>query len=351
MSHAQLKIQLLKMLAELQPVEDIDFRPIETWALEARLGAAAFDLVGKTANVNYPTWQKQFYTNIFRHTLHQKVFTELATSLQAKEIDILLLKGAAISRLAWSEPYLRFQADVDFMVRRESMHMVSEQMLAAGFEFKKPHAIGQFFADLPLTNKEGQLEMYAPVKQDVMIEVHSEVFLGHVQRITSDRQERKLWEKRVSIDWPNEANVQHWRLSNEDLLLHTLIHTAVNHQFNKDTQRNLIDLIRLENRLEVDWNTLHDQIKLMKVQTPVWLVLSIMQDVFGRTEFEQLAKQLEVSRVRKFLLKKLVNKESILDLQVINQTKWRYALLLLMVDRPLDMLRLLMQLPKISQER
>lgn len=349
MSQLQLKIQLLRMLAELQPVEDVDFRPIEGWITKIHLGAAMFELLGKNSRFNYLKAQEQYYTNIFRSTVQQTVFSEIVTALNQKNIEILLLKGAAITPIAWDQPYLRYQADIDFMVRREALGVVSQHLQQAGFVFSKPKRVGRHFSDLPETNKEGQLELVSTDGNSVNIEVHSEVFLGHLQRLTTNRHEDDLWGRKVSAGQTD--NTPLWRLSNEDLLLHILVHTAINHQFDQDAARNFIDLIRLANRLTVDWELLFERIRQRKVTAAVWLTLALMQDIFGTTSYTSLLNNLgeNVWRSKRWLLKKLIDKELILMLYTIKQTRWRYALLLLMVDRIGDMLRLLMRLPKLEK--
>ena len=131
-----------------------------------------------------------------------------------------------------------------------------------------------------------------------------------------------MWHRKAPASNNKEQKIDFWRLSNEDLLLHTLIHTAINHQFNKDTVRNLIDLIRLAQRLEIDWELLENRIRNQRVQTTVWLTLSIIQEIFGDTAYTPLLKKLEqqVGGIRQWLLKKLVRKDLILDLRQIHQT-------------------------------
>lgn len=351
-AHNRLKMQLLAMLAEQQPLEDIDFRPIATWIIEANLAAAMFELVGKRSRFDYPQIQKRYYTNIFRATVQQTVFAEIADHLHQKRIDIVLLKGAAITPIAWNQPYLRYQADIDFMVPRHALATVSTYLTQAGFIFRKPQRIGKHFDDLPETNKEGQLELVLADKNGVSIEVHSEVFLGHVQRIATERHEAGLWARKVVAKQPDPSMAGRplWRLSDEDLLLHVLVHTAINHQFDKHVGRNFIDLIRLAHRLTIDWGLLYEQIRTQKVTTAVWLALSLMQEIFGETPYTPLHLMLSqhVGRVRGWLLKRLLNREHILNLYLINRTKWRYVLLLLMIDQVGDMLRVCVRLPSLK---
>ena len=351
MSTSLLKVLLLRMLAGLQEVDDTDFRPIERWIVETHLGAAMFELIGKNSQFEYLAAQEQFYANIFRSTVQQNAFSEIIKALSEKNIDLLLLKGASITPVAWDQPYLRYQADIDFMVRREAMAKVSDYMRSAGFQFSKPHRIGHYFDDLPVTNKEGQLEMFSADEQQVQIEVHSEVFLGHVQRLTTDRQEDDLWERRVMAEASHVLKASLWRLSNEDLLLHIIIHTAINHQFNKDVARNFIDLIRLAHRLPIDWDLLFEHIQKRKVVTATWLTLTLMQEIFDENPYTPLLNKLnlQAGSLKQIVLKKLIHREKILNLYIISRTRWRYALLLLMVDRVGDMLRLIIRLPTLEK--
>ena len=131
----------------------------------------------------------------------------MLSSLDGHKVDILLLKGAAVSNLAWGgQDYLRFQSDIDFLVQRPDLHTIATVLHGANFRFRKPDAIGEYYADLPNTNKEGQLEMVSPSDSQVVLEAHTEVFLGHVQRITAKRIENELWARRISATYEGLEN-------------------------------------------------------------------------------------------------------------------------------------------------
>ncbi len=349
------KQQLLNILAgqsqtDLVPADMLPY--LTGWLVKAKLGAALYEALGDDFIAEKATLQGIYYTNVYRDTVQKKLFLQVAEQLNPAETEIILLKGSAIAPLAWDEPFLRFKADVDFLVRREKMADVHKVLHGMQFRYKKPDKIKSYFSDLPPTNKEGQIEMVSPTVDRVQIEAHTEIFVGHVQRLTNRRIEDEIWERKVPADlniMPAgvEVELPFWRLGNEDLILHTIIHTAVNHQYDPNTLRNMVDVLRLNDRLEIDWQVVYERVVWMRAKTAVWLFLHLMAGVFGElpSEIDALRQKLEPGKLRRHLLEKFITPDKVLNLYNILLTSRRFGLLLLQIDRPIDMLKVLVRLP------
>ncbi|MEM9773885.1 MAG: nucleotidyltransferase family protein [Chloroflexota bacterium] len=350
------QIEILNCLAgKLEPtvIDSVDWPRMASWLQHVNLGAAGYHMLGPVFSEAKSHLQEAYYGNIYRDMAQKQVFQEMLNSLQDHELDIMLLKGAALASLAWDEPHVRFQSDIDFLVQRPELHTIAQVLHKANFRFRKPDAIGRFYDDLPDTNKEGQLEMVSSSDSQVVLEAHTEVFLGHVQRITAERVEEQLWERRVKATPVGVENmpigIRFWRLSNEDLIIHVMIHTAINHQFDENSLRNMLDVIRLAQRIQIDWHVVHERVSSMKMKTAVWLFMHTAAQIWQNHPFDSVIDQLKPSRLRQRWLTQMINLDVILDRRILRLSKRRYLLLLLMVDRPVDMFRLLVRLPFLKE--
>ncbi len=349
------KQQLLNILAGRSRTGTVsaDMLPYLTgWLVKAKLGAALYEILGNDFPDAKANLQGIYYTHVYRDTVQKKVFLQIAEELNSAETEIVLLKGSAIAPLAWDESFLRYKADVDFLVRRPTMHTVHDILHRMEFRYKKPDKVKKHFSDLPPTNKEGQIEMVSPTVDRVQIEAHTEIFVGHVQRLTNRRIEEDIWERKVPADMNilpagGDEESRFWRLSNEDLVLHTMIHTAINHQFDPNTLRNMVDVLRLNDRLDIDWGVVYERVVWMRTKTAVWLFLQLMQEIFGDLpkEMEQVRQKLEPGMLRRNLINNLINGDKVLNLYNILLSNKRFSLLLLQIDRPIDMLKVLVRLP------
>lgn len=350
------RIELLNLLAgkpDSITIEPADWPRLAKWLQHVNLGAASYHMLTPIFPEAKPHLQEAYYANIYRDMAQKQVFQEMLSSLGEQELDIMLLKGAALAPLAWDEPHVRFQNDIDFLVQRPLLNTIAQVLHKANFRFRKPDAVGRFYADLPDTNKEGQLEMVSPSDSQVVLEAHTEVFLGHVQRVTAERVENQLWERRVEATRPGVENVppgiMFWRLSNEDLVIHTMVHTAINHQFDENTLRNMLDVVRLAQRLSVDWDVVQERVSAMKMKTAVWLFMHTASQIWPNQPFKAVMEQLQPNALRRGWLTQMVHLDTVLDRQILRLSSRRYLLLLLMVDRPVDMFRLLIWLPFLKE--
>ena len=346
------KQQALKLLSQQIETHEIPAEQLAYllgWLVKAKLGAATYEIIGQHSPQVKHVLAGVYYSDLYRETVQQKKLTEIIEQLNPSETEIVLLKGSAIAPIAWAPTYLRYKADVDFMVRRKQLQKVHDTLHELAYTYKKPDKIKPFFDDLPPTNKEGQIEMVSPTIDRVQVEAHTEIFLGHVQRLTNERIEEELWERKVPAE-NDQLPDGLWRLSNEDMVLHTMVHTAINHQFDRNTCRNMLDVLRLDQALDIDWDVVYERVVHMRVKTAVWLFMHCTASIFGQVPFDDVMPKLAPSWFRRRLLAKLITPAKVLDLHDIMKSKKRYALLLLLIDRPADMFKVLIRLPWLAAD-
>ena len=130
-------------------------------------------------------------------------------------------------------------------------------------------------------------------------------------------------------------------LAPEDAVLQLITHLAVNHQFSLMAPRSLIDLALLTRSAAVDWDIIAAQARAWHLATAAWLVMTLAIDLVGLEEARTVAPRLAPSRLRQRLLTRLVNSAQIAAQADWRLSRWRFVLLLLLVDRRRDVLKLL----------
>ncbi len=73
----------------------------------------------------------------------------------------------------------------------------------------------------------------------------------------------------------------------------------------------------------------------------MWLVLSLAVDLAGLEEAAEAARQLQPSALRRRLIGRFANAESLVALRDLRVSKWRYVFLLLLIDRKRDAVKLI----------
>jgi len=131
-----------------------------------------------------------------------------------------------------------------------------------------------------------------------------------------------------------------YQLAAEDMVIQLAVHLVVNHQFGISAVRNLMDIVQTARVRLVDWNVVAKRAKSWRVGTAVWQALVLADSLIGLHGGEQAIDQLRPSLLRGMLLRGMVSTRSILAGKDWGNSRKRYFLLLLLVDRPRDMVKL-----------
>lgn len=98
-----------------------------------------------------------------------QVLNEVLTAFRAANLQLLLLKGAAVSFLAYPEPYLRPMRDIDMLVRKSEARRAQELLNDLGFEAPLPE--GDTLPDKHLAIATRRLE-----GMKISLEIHHNLF-------------------------------------------------------------------------------------------------------------------------------------------------------------------------------
>jgi hypothetical protein len=260
------------------------------------------------------------------------MLAQIEAAFSEAGLPFVLLKGAALARSAYADAALRTMSDVDIWVPADHMPQAAVLMKGLGF---KMHG-GRMDRSLALQMlSQGEIQFYG--QPWGMVELHWSPFPGWWLTRTAQVDETAVWGRIEPIISGEPAQ----QLAAADMIIQVAVHLAVNHQFGMTAVRGLIDLALIAQTRSVDWSVVAQRARDWRVGTAVWQALDLLQQLIGLPGLEEGLKQLRPSRLRRRLLQKLVSPNSVLRGQDLRNGRARFLLLLLLVDRPQAMVRLI----------
>ncbi len=261
-------------------------------------------------------------------------FHHLAQILQAFEsaaVKVIPVKGAWLGEAVYANIALRGMEDIDLWVNRSEIESARKTMESLGYSSEgsrndRPRALQEELL--------GEIQFFK--SGSPMIELHWTNFPGEWLRHVSQIDEKLIWQRTL----PYKGNYIR-QLSAEDAIIHISIHLAVNHQMSMSGLRTLIDIDTLRRKLTVDWTILALRAREWHVVTPLWLVLSLLGCIFGDSENKLPLKELQPSVLRRWLLEKFVSPQGLFKGLVIREGPMRFIFLILLIDKPVDAMRLI----------
>ena len=124
-------------------------------------------------------------------------------------------------------------------------------------------------------------------------------------------------------------------------MLHASVHLSVNHQMSIGVRRTMLDIAFARRTWEIDWEALAHRAKEWKVATAVWLVLNLISEYFGDPEVRLPLRPIAPSRFHQRALRWFVPGIPPLGSPRLIDGPLRFIYQLCLVDRPLDVIRLL----------
>ena len=257
---------------------------------------------------------------------------QLQTAFAAAGVPLVLLKGAALGLGVYDEPAQRTMTDVDVWVQAEQMPLVARVMGELGYRTpvkeERPVALQQI--------SQGEVRFVRPGWAVGLIEMHWSPFAGWWLTRTAAVDEQAVWARLERLGDETAA----YQLAPEDMVIHLAVHTAVNHQFGLSAVRSLVDIALTAQRRGVDWTMVAARARAWRVGTAVFTVLSLLDDLIGVAGMAEAVAEIRPSALRRWLLRRFVTPERVLAGQDWRHGWQRYVLLLLLVDRKRDMIRL-----------
>lgn len=262
--------------------------------------------------------------------IHLTALNRALTALEPTGIPVLILKGAALLHL-YDAPGLRTMSDVDFWIQPDQSEAAIAALLTAGF--------GPQFPDRPIQlSQSGKLKLIHPQLAAAGLELHSYPYTGQWLRNAARIDQQSVWERRHYLAVGDGVA---WQPDATDLFLHVAVHLAVNHQFDRSTFRNLLDLATLCHKQPPDWPALLARANAWGLRTALWLPLWLLEQLFAPPGVAACLPQLAPAFPRRQLLTRWLAPRRVLTGRQLNNPLARRLLLLSLCDHPSRLPRLL----------
>lgn len=349
------------------PLTRIQSEQVPPWLRDAFLAPLAYTLLKACNPLIDAHLKDDYYAAVVRTERQDSVLQDVLDRFEAASLPVVMLKGGAIQPLAYCEPYHRFMSDLDLAIQPIALQWAWDAISPMGMVPSRPELVkskhkGRLNGTPPV-DQDGKIELRSPDFFDVQLDVHTTIFPGFWVRELGTLDEDDIWQRRVPLELGERSL---YRLSNEDLVLHSIVHMAVNHQFDRFTLRNLIDIMRLHHKQSLDWALIAERAIAWRVSVPVWLTLHLLIDLFAppdnkpvprpsqQIDFEPLIAardRLAPSAQRQRRLLTFVSPDTVLNLEVLRLSYRRFLFLPLLAEQSSDILKLGRQLPHAFRNR
>lgn len=207
--------------------------------------------------------------NVYARTVasNLKLYRQLGqvlTTMQAAGIPTLLLKGAHLAQTVYGDIGLRAMSDLDLLVTEADLPRAHQLLLALGY--RPPTTISSTFHHLPELSKPGAFPIdlhwtIMPIRQHQSLPM------------------TPLWQRAIPLDGALAGAVG---LVPVDLLLHLILHTAVQHTFVFGL-RSLYDIATVIRTYDatLDWSQVAEQANAWQIGRAAYLTLTLCQELLG----------------------------------------------------------------------
>lgn len=305
---------------------------LAAWLVGHGLGALAYTRCRQSWPELAAALQADWVSAAAESSLQLASLASIREAFAAAGLPLTLLKGAALGLDVYEEPAQRTMSDIDVWAPAGQMPLAARLMGELGYQTsmkgERPLALEQL--------SQGEIRFVRPGWAVGLVELHWSPFLGWWLARTAAVDAETVWRRLEPLG--EETAV--YQLAPEDMAIHLAVHTAVNHQFGLSALRSLVDIALTAQKRGVDWGVVTARARAWRVGTAVYTVLELLDALIGAPGVLAAAEGIRPSAVRRRLLRLFVTPARVLAGQDWRQGWPRYLLLLLLVDRPRDMARL-----------
>jgi hypothetical protein len=302
------------------------------WLVAHGLGPLAYARLGDANPALARALQADHLSAFAESSFQLDSLRALRSAFQAANLPLVLLKGAALAQSVYADPAQRTMSDLDLWLPADRMAEAAQVMGRLGYlsslKAERPFALQAL--------SQGEIRFVRPGWQIGLVELHWSPFSGWWLYRTAAVDEAAIWARLEQLG--DQPGVFH--LAAEDMVIHLAVHTAVNHQFGLSALRSLVDIALTAQKRGVAWQVVAQRAKEWRVGTAVYLTLHLLDQLIGEEEISPALNTLRPAALRLALLRRFVNPQSVLDGRDLRHGWQRFLLLLLLVDRPRDVARL-----------
>lgn len=313
---------------------DLDDAAVE-WLRVRGLAPYAFHrltethLIGQAAAEPRGVLRLAYFVALSQALAREGELQRVLVALAAAGITPILFKGAVLAYTAYPAPACRQMGDLDLWLTAAEMPAGQVALEALGYRAHSKETRPPAFQARHL----GEIQMIGAHPGSILVELHWSAFAGVWLDRVAAVDHAALRARAVPVTVTGQPALA---LAPEDAVIQLAVHLAVNHQMAAPWVRGLLDVALLARTQPVDWAVVADRARAWRVSTAVWLVLQLTVELLGLTEAAPAVARLTPAPVRRHLLARLVNAGSMLAMRNISRDPFRFALLLLLVDRCRD---------------
>ena len=248
--------------------------------------------------LNDPRVVDQFSPVIVEHLKQQKrnavaiqlmqsrVLDHLQQIFEKEKIPYLVFKGAALRHMIYDDPVHRPAADVDVLINAADREKAVAMLARAGFDY--------------YCNEQNISHEVTLIRHSVAIDLHWAILRPGRTRIDITR-----------YLFANRIRLQHcWALNHQASLFVMLVHPVFTKHLNSPFSLliHLVDLHKLIQSNEADWDLLLDQLEDTGTRTAAWCSLYWLQEMTGTCAPRDVMDRLQPGYVKKQVLRAWINR-------------------------------------------
>ena len=248
------------------------------------------------------------------------------STLRKAGIPSIVLKGGSLLSLLYTDIGLRPMTDVDVLINKQDLRQTLDLLSNDGWQVPPEEEIKYFhehFYHLDIRTNDDFATLF---------EIHwnLEKELCHSIEIAG------LWARSIEAHHDGEP---FRRLSNEDLILHLLIHLPYHHYFSP----RLIwvhDIREMIGRCTLDWEFVLTLAEQWKIRTPVYYSLQYVEKVFPGAVPAEVLRRMAIGWMRKGLLRLASAPDPLYLTRPFDNKFLRWITSLYFIDKPIDIIRM-----------
>jgi hypothetical protein len=322
------------------PVAGLSPAAAARWLIEHELGPLAYVRFQAAWPALGQQLQADYFAAAAENQLHWENVRRITAAFANAGLPLVVLKGSALAQTVYPDPACRPMSDIDLWLEGERMAEAVDLMSGLGFQAQEK-------ADRPLKLQRlsgGEIRFGRPHWVQGAVELHWSPMPGWWFYHTAVPDTAGMWQRRRPLSLvANGAETAGLicQLDPEDTIIQIATHIAVNHQFSGMLLRSLADIALTATARPVNWPLLAERARAWRLGTAVYLSLTLTDQLFDLPACRPACDHLRPGPLRRRLLARLVNARTALNRADIRTGLARQLLLLLLVDRPRDGLRLI----------
>lgn len=250
-----------------------------------------FHILGKE-NIDedlLPLYRKQYIHNYLSSTMLMNELNNLLSLLTEKDINLILLKGAAFIIYLYPDLGIRPMRDIDFLIRREDLDEVTEALRISGYRRYSP------ISRNIIEDFHGEITFVKEKDTSLMIEPHWKISPEYAYscRINSE----DFWHRASSVQI---NGIDTLVLCPEDTILNLCLHLF--QHFRSIWLINACDIAELIRRYDnnIDWEVFLDRVIEYRLCLPVRYSLNKVVELFDLPVPGFVIRELNIYKPGKF---------------------------------------------------